>query len=928
MKIKRYKIRTSWLRAIVFLTLQLSFLNPQLSVLSAKDFYGYTKDRPLVIVSDWDFQPYEFLNNDGEPAGYNIDVLNLILDKLDIPHKFVMEEWYLAAQMFEHREADLIHALTFAYRGHPYVQSKKYINYYNLKVARKQGNAPLTSVTHLTKDDTLMLKNNDYAALRLNEINDSLFHIEYMSPKEALTGIRNGLYRYYIWGEIPLARKITELQIDSIVLDDIDIPAGELRIIGYDKELVDIIDDEYTRLEQNGELDKIRDKWFHPERVHDDASPLAIIIIIALAIIGAISFLLNRLITLRVKNAVRRTEDINELMTTALGMGDFFVVEFDVRKWWLKNVYGNMLPEDGMSPEEYLSRLPQDQAKLVHENNQLLISGKINNFEMLLNYNTGSKDNPVIRDFYGNAIIEFEDGKPSVITYTAKEVTKEFEEERKNQALWNKYQKVFETNLVAMSFYDKNGYLLDVNEKMKELCEFHNQESEAFFRRLCIQDMPTISGVFDLKTRDVLHVCQKLHFQETGKTKYLEVRIKPVTDEKGELIYIVNTARDATFERDNYMELKKHNAELIKTNESINEYERQLGYLLEQSNIFIWYYNPKTDNIRYTRSPRHEGFTETVSQFFEGIIEDEPGMSERNMRNVIAEDKQLFAIHHYSHTPAEPSPVWYAISGIPLKDNDGNTIEYFGIARNITDLMEAQQRLKEETNRAEDSGRLKAAFLANMTHEIRTPLNAIVGFSDILQIVDTPEERLEFIRIIRNNCDMLLRLINDILEASSMGQALAIEPTECDFSQVFDDICQTLEQRVSEAGIPFIKDNPYPTFKAKLDKGRIQQVLTNFTTNAVKYTKTGHIKVGYREQDGGIYFYCEDTGAGIPKDKQAAVFERFVKLNDFVQGTGLGLSICKSIAERCNGRIGVFSEGEGHGSTFWLWTPREITPMG
>lgn len=173
---------------------------------------------------------------------------------------------------------------------------------------------------------------------------------------------------------------------------------------------------------------------------------------------------------------------------------------------------------------------------------------------------------------------------------------------------------------------------------------------------------------------------------------------------------------------------------------------------------------------------------------------------------------------------------------------------------------------------------------------------------------------------------MLLRLINDILEASSMGQALAIEPTECDFSQVFDDICQTLEQRVAAAGVPFIKDNPYPTFKARLDKGRIQQVLTNFTTNAVKYTKTGHIKVGYREQDGGIYYYCEDTGAGIPKDKQDAVFERFVKLNDFVQGTGLGLSICKSIAERCNGKIGVFSEGEGHGSTFWLWTPREIPP--
>ena len=237
--------------------------------------------------------------------------------------------------------------------------------------------------------------------------------------------------------------------------------------------------------------------------------------------------------------------------------------------------------------------------------------------------------------------------------------------------------------------------------------------------------------------------------------------------------------------------------------------------------------------------------------------------------------------------------------------------------------MEAQQKLKDETLRAEESGKMKAAFLANMTHEIRTPLNAIVGFSDLLPVVEEHSERMEFIRIIRNNCDMLMRLINDILEASNVGQALAIQPEQVDFAKVFDDICQTLAQRVDEAGVQFIKDNPYDTFPATLDKGRIQQVLTNFTTNAIKYTHEGHIKVGYREQDGGIYFYCEDTGAGIPKDKQAAVFERFVKLNDFVQGTGLGLSICKAIAERCEGKIGVDSEGEGHGSTFWMWIPRK-----
>jgi signal transduction histidine kinase len=180
---------------------------------------------------------------------------------------------------------------------------------------------------------------------------------------------------------------------------------------------------------------------------------------------------------------------------------------------------------------------------------------------------------------------------------------------------------------------------------------------------------------------------------------------------------------------------------------------------------------------------------------------------------------------------------------------------------------------------------------------------------------------------------MLMRLINDILEASNMGQALAILPEEIDIAKAFDDMCQTLEQRVQEPGVNFIKDNPYDSYITFLDKGRIQQLLTNFVTNAVKYTHQGHIKVGYREEaripkggtdkTNGLYFYCEDTGAGIPKEKQASVFERFVKLNEFVQGTGLGLSICKAIVDHCDGQIGVYSEGEGTGSTFWIWIPCE-----
>jgi signal transduction histidine kinase len=271
---------------------------------------------------------------------------------------------------------------------------------------------------------------------------------------------------------------------------------------------------------------------------------------------------------------------------------------------------------------------------------------------------------------------------------------------------------------------------------------------------------------------------------------------------------------------------------------------------------------------------------------------------------------------------------WNFIESVPFFDENGKMMGTYGVVRNVTNLIEKQERLKEETERANQSGLRKSTFMANMTHEIRTPLNAIVGFSDVLPMMSTSEEKQEIIRVIMNNCDMLLRLVNDILAVSSLETAgIEITPKEVDFAKVFADASTILAQRVQNPQVKFITDNPYDTFVTTLDSGRMQQVITNFVTNAVKYTQEGHIKIGYRyeqrEGRNGLYMYCEDTGTGIPKEDQAKVFERFVKLNDYVQGTGLGLSICKAIADGCQGDIGLISEGEGTGSTFWIWIPCE-----
>ena len=890
--------------------------------LAARDHYGYTEDRPLVIGADWDFQPFEFLNTDGQPSGYNIEVLDLILTQLEIPHKFVMQEWHTVNQMFARHEADLIHALTFNFKGHPYVTTKKYINYYTLRVARRLDTPPLNSFHHLNTGDTLMLKEDDYGALALKTIGEIPFDIEMTTPKSALSRIRSGKGRYFVWGELPLKRKIQELRIDSLTLDEIDIPAGELRIIGYDHNVINAIDEEFTRLEQAGDIQPIYDHWFHPERQHDNASPWAPYILIGVIIIGLVGFLFSRLITIRVHNAVRQSADLNSMMRQALSMGAYYVSEYNIRTHMIRSLHGGLTP-DLISFEDLTERIDPIQREDFSKKVAMMERGEIDHLTMERRWNAGTEEEPDWRYFEGCAILERADGQPRYIIYAIKDITRDVQEEAHNKDLGAKYKLLFDTNIMAMSVYDKNGHLLEINQKMRELCQI-TEQNEAYFFSTRLFDLPNNVGEFNPQSHDPYYVCQHVQIPSAGMDIYVENKIMPLFDEDDQLTFYIATIRDITAERQMYMDQREHERQLIETNEAIRRYDQQLSYLLEESKIFVWSYDPKTDLVHFSHKPHAAEFTEPLNTFMEGVPETSRAGELIKMRQFIAEQKPFNTIHQYNYTPLQNQPCWFALSGMPEFDADGNLVDFFGMARDITALMSAQEKLRKETERAEDSGKLKSAFLANMTHEIRTPLNAIVGFSDLLQMVDDSKERLEFIRIIRNNCDMLLRLINDILEASSMGQSLAIEPKEIDLACIFDDICRSLEQRVQEPGVTFIKDNPYPTYPAVLDSGRLQQLLTNFVTNAVKYTHEGHIRVGYREENGGILFYCEDTGAGIPLEKQASVFERFVKLNDFVQGTGLGLSICRAIVEKCGGHIGVESEGKNHGSTFWFWIPREI----
>lgn len=248
-------------------------------------------------------------------------------------------------------------------------------------------------------------------------------------------------------------------------------------------------------------------------------------------------------------------------------------------------------------------------------------------------------------------------------------------------------------------------------------------------------------------------------------------------------------------------------------------------------------------------------------------------------------------------------------------------IELIGVNYDITNFKDVERKLTEAREKAEAMDKLKTAFLANMSHEIRTPLNAIVGFSDLIASTENAEERKQYMTILRENNHLLLQLINDILDLSKLEAGMVVmNNADVDIHGLLLDVTETMQLKMHDGvELVIVEDDGDGTIYS--DRYRLTQIFTNFITNSIKFTSKGSITVGYNRLDNNrIKFYVSDTGIGISEEKKKDIFERFVKLNDFVQGTGLGLPICYSIVSQMGGVIGVDSK-VGEGSTFWFILP-------
>ena len=261
---------------------------------------------------------------------------------------------------------------------------------------------------------------------------------------------------------------------------------------------------------------------------------------------------------------------------------------------------------------------------------------------------------------------------------------------------------------------------------------------------------------------------------------------------------------------------------------------------------------------------------------------------------------------------------------VDKRDLNGKPLTVVGTSVNINRRKEIEQELIEARDKAEENDRLKSAFLANMSHEIRTPLNAIVGFSDVLPMAQSEEERAQLIGLIKQNNAHLLRLFDNMANMAKLETgASSLNKTHFNVDSMLKDLADRYEDACKKNGLELMIDDQTDNAVVYSDYNRLSEIVNQYLNNALKFTEKGTITIGSQLKDERIRIWVRDSGKGIPEEFcNDHLFERFYKLDDFTPGTGLGLSICSSLAKTLDGAVGVESK-EGEGSLFWVEIDKE-----
>ena len=497
-----------------------------------------------------------------------------------------------------------------------------------------------------------------------------------------------------------------------------------------------------------------------------------------------------------------------------------------------------------------------------------------------------------------------------------------------------RYHTVFNSSLIDMLYYDKNGVLKDLNEKACHTFRVPLRDM-VLHDNFLLQNNPMYAGIdFNVmentRTTSIVNFDnyqeEKYQLKEFGlkNMMYYESTINPIRNENGELEGIYMAGRNVTEWVESYHRQKETQQQLRDATKSIRQYIENINYALRIGDVRLANYNPTTHTLELSSNINETQLSLSQLRCIR--------LATPRFRRAVS--SALLRMDHRTELPIELTlevdihdekrrPVWLQFNMVPMKDSEGTVERYFGLCRNMTTIKETEHRLAQESEKARETDLLKQSFLTNMSYEIRTPLNTVVGFAELFETEHDEVDEPLFVDEIKRNSNSLLVLVNDILFLSRLdANMIEFNKAETDFALLFDSYCQMGWSNVRPEVRTSI-ESPYEQLLVNIDTEHVGMIIQRLCANAAVYTEQGYIRAKYEYRHGEIIFSVEDTSKGIEPEMLPFIFERFRRSEyEKLSGSGLDLPIVKAVVEKMGGTIEVQSE-VGKGSTVWLTIPCE-----
>ena len=893
----------------------------------------YTLEHPLIYEDAWTKSPYAFVNSEGEPEGFDVELVREVMRRTGLPYEIRMRHQDTVHVDLQNRRADLSFGVSAHYNS-PYglFGSVTLSQFENSLLVPRSDSVPRVSLSQLRNMHLVVARGSRaHAYLKDGGIPDSTITVTDNMIVTILDMVSRG-EGGVLWNTVSMKWLLKKYAIHGYALVPTDIPAGEYRFMSHDPQLLHVLDSVALVMQQEGEIDQITNRWMYPER--KEQVPYVMYVLLVLVVLSAIVALITQAIRYyRTYYSHSTLDDINNQMGLILSSNEVSVWTYDV-------IGGNYawMTHRGTVEEEYssfeFSRFYPDQDfYIIHSTVLELIKqpGTIVTKTLRRYADSGSDD--IIDIEVSMQAVTDDYGKVYLVCGVQNNITDSKAHLERMRLLSERYKTAFNISLGAIIRFDADGNVVQFNRRF---CEWMGMKDDTQLQQMKfnIRDVSILRDIdIDHDFEHSLSFCGRMTTLDdyapmplTGE-RYFHVHLVKAYGEDGKLISYMAYMREMTEDVRYYRDIRDKESSTHSLREESELCRQRRDDALRQSDIVMMRYYPEAKRLFYY--DRGKGRMVPIPQL--RVIQM---IESRHMKAVFKafyhadalEDREMHLVVGTLMRNAEGERIQMEVHMCPFKNEAGNVLYYFGMCKDVTTQVEMQRQLADETLKAREAEQVRQNFIRNISYSIRQPLVMIQKNLSAYKNDETIENERALVDGIKVSTQRLVTLSDDIFILSRVEAGMYTQEVgQHDFVKVYNESLNKGIQPYRQSTVTYKIENTYESLPLSFDVKVVSRILSEAVALSARYTHYGTVNVRYMYRKNHLTVAIEDNGQGIPPDLRDHIFELHINANytsssSGVMLSGLELPICHAFVKMLGGSIDVESR-TGHGTLIYIQLP-------